>query len=183
MLSVRKTTEVELQRDYLYKMHIITSNVLPILTKIAPDVMKNFGNDMLSSIDTLNKDFPGMSKHSEIEKMKWMGQTHQFIKNGDSSGEGDVSFYSDENGYLRDIMVLLRNCSVYMDDSEFWLPILIEKYDVDRKTVSQRDQYNFCKITNVSESKRDKGSTSVTILTIHMTWNECVSDAGDIYVR
>jgi hypothetical protein len=181
MLSVRKTTEVELQRNYLYRMHIVFSNIQGLLTQVAPTLMNDFGKNTLLSIDILNKDFPGMSKNGDSDKLKWKGQVYQYNKSGDSSGEDDITFYCDEESKIRDLMVLFRNCSTYLDDNEFWFPMNIEKYDVDRETVSQRVYFNYCKVVTVKEDKSDKGGNSINTLTIHVTWNECLIGGGDLY--
>lgn len=180
MISVSKTSEIEIQRNYLYKMRIDAS-VRSVLMRIAPSLMSGIKSELVKSnsmspsdylldIDLLNREAPKMEKNGKEGNLDWKHQDYYYAEKHNSSGTDTISFFDDAAGSLASLMRLMRNCSVLLDDNAFFFTMYIDKYDINKKTILSTFQYVKCKIYKVTEEKLKKDGNDVNKVTVFLSW-------------
>lgn len=162
MLSAAKTVDIEIQRDYLYKIR------LPECENILKDIRKDIL--IFEDLDPYSCKVPSSTKELQSEALKWKGQTHYISTTGDSSGKGDFEFFSDVLSKAETIFTALWHYEKFVINKKKY-NIYIDVYDIDKEDILKTEVLTNCKVLKVSKSSYDKGSSEIVKLTVNIAWN------------
>lgn len=171
MLSIRKTSDTEFKREYLYSMTFDPTMLSRINTALGAVGFKYNAKDKID-LDYLNLSAVFPDKTSDVETFFWKGENRYVVKTPCSSGESDFIFFDDSDNNGSVIFTILYNESSFLHDNYSYIGnIKINEYDVDKKNIIRTAILYDCHVTGINHGTRKKDSQEISYITLHITWD------------
>lgn len=176
MLAVSEvhTAVGEHQREYLYKLAIITDT-------LSSSMVENY-NSVKDEIDLFNVKgvFPKRSNADIL--IKWAGESYHFAGVDDSTKSGDLTFRLDEDGRIYKFWSGFKNMTgddenhVTQLKKNIVFDMEVYQVSVDKTTVTNAVKLWNCQVLGVGDVNVDKEGQNTATFTVSIVWDKALPD-------